>query len=133
MSYLVMVTMTRFIASVSSGNTDDDIGVASGCPEAAFLNAIGIDSSQLLTEDVVGRSDFMGMLRQCMRQWIHINRPKRQEAVSTNTEQQAAPKPSHKCTYTGCGHIFSIQYQLQCHKQETGHKCGVGRKKNRTC
>ena len=34
------------------------------------LNAIGIDSSQLLTEDVVGRSDSTGVLRQCWRQWM---------------------------------------------------------------
>ena len=64
-------------------------------------------------------------------QRIHINHPKRKEVVPTNTEQQATPKPSHKCTYTGCGHIFSTQYQLQCHKQETGHKCGAGRKKKK--
>ena len=36
------------IILVSSGNTDDHIEVASGGPEAAFLNVIGIDSSQLL-------------------------------------------------------------------------------------
>ena len=43
-TYLIMVTMTRFkIASVSSGNTDDDIEVASGGPKAAFLNAIVLE------------------------------------------------------------------------------------------
>ncbi|XP_062515262.1 uncharacterized protein LOC134190768 [Corticium candelabrum] len=65
-------------------------------------------------------------------QRIH-NRSKRKEAVQAHTEQQAAPKPSHNCTYTGCGHIFSTQYQLQRHKQETGHKCRAGRKKKGTC
>ena len=68
-------------------------------------------------EDAVGRSDFMGVTS--VRETVDgiqtykgfILTLQRERRLSP--QQQAAPKPSHKCTYTGCGHIFSIQYQLR--------------------
>ena len=50
-----------------------------------------------------------------------------QKRQSAGSEQQGAKKSCHRCTFEGCGALFTSYHQLVQHKRRDGHNLPRGR------